>query len=61
MESVAGSTTDEPTELRDKSLAQAVTVGEAELAMMASRGTPSKRLEPLTLFHLRDALMVSYC
>ena len=37
---------------------QSVSRSEAELAMKTSRGVPHRQLEPLTLFHLRDALMV---
>lgn len=35
-----------------------VSHSEAELAMMTSRGAPAQQMKPLTLFHLRDALMV---
>ena len=34
-------------------------VSEAEQATVASKGATTKQLEPLTLFHLRDALMVN--
>lgn len=40
-------------------LVQPGNLNEAELAMATARGTPAKQLEPLTLFHLQDALMVS--
>ena len=33
-------------------------VTEAEEALVAAQGAPVKLLEPLTLFHLRDALQV---
>ena len=33
-------------------------VSEAEEALVAAQGAPVKQLEPLTLFHLRDALQV---
>ena len=33
-------------------------VSDAELAVTASKAAMGRRLEPLTLFHLRDALMV---
>lgn len=51
-----GSTSEEQAELQTS--VKVLTHKEAELAMMAARGAPSKQLEPLTLFHLRDALMV---
>ena len=56
---------DEPSELQG--IVQPVnssvkSVSEAELAMVASKAAMTRRLEPLTLFHLRDALMVNkYC
>ena len=34
-------------------------VSDAELAVSASKAAMARRLEPLTLFHLRDALMVN--
>ena len=33
-------------------------INDAELALVASKAAIATRLEPLTLFHLRDALMV---
>ena len=55
-ESEDSSASDEQTELQAS--VRVLNRKEAELAMMAARGAPSKQLEPLTLFYLRDALMV---
>ena len=55
-----GSNSDDQTESRVQEIASvgALARNEAELALMAAKGAPGKQLEPLTLFHLRDALMV---
>ena len=55
---------DEPSELQgivQPVNASVKSVSEAELAMVASKAAVTRRLEPLTLFHLRDALMVNKC
>jgi hypothetical protein len=55
------SSSDEPSELQGSVQpvsASVKSVSEAELAMVASKAAMTRRLEPLTLFHLRDALLV---